>query len=55
MSIIIPFGGKMGFFSLKGLPAYYISIGLGVSRGAPHQNQHLAGSFYLFKLQGLLS
>jgi ATP-binding cassette subfamily G (WHITE) protein 2 (PDR) len=28
-------------FLAYGLPAYYTSIGLGASRGAPHQNQHL--------------
>jgi hypothetical protein len=40
----IPFTGNMDFFSLMGPPAYYTPIGLGASRGAPHQNQHLSRS-----------
>jgi hypothetical protein len=38
---IIPLTGKIDVFSLRGRPAYYTSISLGTSRGAPHQNQHL--------------
>ena len=37
----IPLTGKIDVFSLRGPPAYYTSIGLGTSRGALHQNQHL--------------
>jgi hypothetical protein len=37
----IPLTGNMDFFSLKGRPAYYTSIGLGASKGSPHQNQYL--------------
>jgi hypothetical protein len=39
--VTIPLTGNMDFFSLMGPPAYYTPIGLGASRGAPHQNQHL--------------
>jgi hypothetical protein len=40
-SCYISLTGKIDVFSLRGLSAYYTSIGLGTSRGAPHQNQHL--------------
>jgi hypothetical protein len=40
----IPLTGEIDVFSLRGPPAYYTSIGLGASRGAPHQNLHLGKS-----------
>jgi hypothetical protein len=49
----IPSTGKIDVFSLRGPPVYYTPIGLGASRGSPHQNLHLTSHW--FRQEGPLS
>ena len=48
----IPLTSKIDVFPLRGPPAYYTSIGLGTSRGTPHQNQHIGSSPIGLSLSG---